>query len=307
MRPLAPPALALSLLLAACGGAGGSPSASNPGSGGVGGDGDLIAHPGGDAVVLRLDHAGGLVMPQFNLINLPAFSMLGDGRVIVPGAQIEIFPGPALPAVNVRRLNEAGVQAVLAAVAETGQFARSAEWVGAQNFVADASTATFTMHADDRDVTVSVHGLGTFGVGEPPPNFPADELPVHRALVPLVDRLSSLDSWIPANGWAEPEWQSYRPEAMRLVVRNADEDPPDDSGVPQEDKAWPVAGEAAAFGEIFFDTLRCGVVSGDDAQAWYAALEGANQLTRWTSGGHRYEVNVRFLLPDEPETCPAPA
>jgi hypothetical protein len=34
-------------------------------------------------------------------------------------------------------------------------------------------------------------------------------------------------------------------------------------------------------------------------------LSGANGLTRFVKGDHRYRVTVRFQLPDEPPECPA--
>jgi len=48
-------------------------------------------------------------------------------------------------------------------------------------------------------------------------------------------------------------------------------------------------------------------VSGQEAKDWYAALSSANQLTRLVKGDHRYQVMVRFQLPDEPPECPSPA
>lgn len=45
------------------------------------------------------------------------------------------------------------------------------------------------------------------------------------------------------------------------------------------------------------------MVSGDESSAWYAALEGANELTRWSHGGHLYRVTPRPLLPDEALDC----
>jgi hypothetical protein len=298
MRPstrlLAPVALILSLLLAACSGIGPSPS---PGG---------ITHPSGDELVLRFEYLGGFVPPEFTFTSFPAFTMLGDGRVIVPGAQIEIFPGPALPAVNVRQLTQAGIQAVLNAVAASGQFAASAEWRGAQNFVADAPDTVFTLNAEERTTTITVYGLGTFLPDEAPPNVAVAELAAHRALNHLVEQLTTLESWLPPAAWAQPAWQPYVPEAIRLLVRNADADPPDDSGIGNQELSWPAGDDAATFGApTSFGEFRCGVVSAAEADAWYEALTGANQLTRWTSGDHRYEVSVRLLLPDEPEECPA--
>jgi hypothetical protein len=299
MKPFAhrfaPLALASFLLLAAC-------------SGGSGPSGGQIAHPAGDELVLRVEHRGGMLAGGF-VTTLPSFTLLGDGRVLLPGAQIASFPGPALPSVQVRQLTEAGVQTVLNAVAASRQFAASAEWRGAQNFVADAPDTVFTLNADGRTVTVTIYGLGTLIPGEEPPNFPAAEKPVHQALGQLSERLGTLDTWLPVTAWVpEQTWQPYVPDALRLLARNADADPPDESGIVNQELPWPTDADAATFGEATnFSEFRCGVVTGDDAAAWYESLSNANQLTRFIAGDHRYEVMVRPLLPDEPPECPSEA
>lgn len=292
-RPLAPAGLALSLLLSACSqGSGGSPGP--------------IAHPAGGDTVFRIEYAGGMIR-DFFLTGLPPFTMTGDGRVIVQGAQIDIFPGPALPAVNVRKLTEDGIQAVLAEVARTGLFGSSVEYRGAQNFVADAGDTVFILHADGKDVTVTIYGLGTLDPAGNYPGIPQAELAAHRTLSRLYDELTNLDAQLPAGAWADASWQPYVPEAMRLLVRNADADPPDDSGIGNQLLDWPGDSDPATFGDPASDgTARCGVVSGQEAKDWYTALTGANQLTLFTKGDHRYQVTVRPLLPDEPLECPAP-
>ncbi|HTE67079.1 MAG TPA: hypothetical protein VK736_12595, partial [Candidatus Binatia bacterium] len=71
---------------------------------------------------------------------------------------------------------------------------------------------------------------------------------------------------------------------------------------------WPTAADPATFGEATeFGDFRCGVVSGEDGDDWYEALSNANQLSRFIADGHRYEVMVRPLLPDEPTECPSEA
>lgn len=292
-RPLAPAALALSLLLTAC----------SPGSGGSNGP---IAHPSGDDTVLRVDFAGGMIR-DFFLTGFPPFTLTGDGRVIVPGAQIDIFPQPALPAVNVRTLTEEGIQAVLEEVASTGLFGSSVEFRGAQNFFADAGDTVFTLHAGGKDVTVTISALGALDPGGNYPGITEAELAAHRSLSRLMEGLSNLDAQLPASAWADASWEPYVPDAIRLLVRNADADPPDESGIANQLIDWPTDSDPATFGHEASDgTIRCGVVSGQDAKDWYAALSGANGLARWVKGDHRYEVTVRFQLPDEPLECPAP-
>lgn len=287
----APLLLVSTILIAAC---------SGPGSGGP------IEHPGGDQLVLRIASQGGFIGPSWVFTSFPSFSLLGDGRVVVPGAQIEIYPGPALPAVNVRRLSEAGIQAVLNEVFKSGVFSESAEYRGAQNVVQDAPDTVFTLVANGRQVTVLVYGLGTLADRTSVPGMSAEELATHTALLHLSERLGNLDAWLPASGWADPEWTPFQPDAVRLLVRNADADQPDESGIANEFVAWPTSDDPATFGAPVgrVADARCGVVSGPDAATWYRALSAANQLTRFTHAGHRYEVNVRFMLPDEELTCP---
>lgn len=288
-----PAALALSLL-AAC-------------SSGPGGSTGPIGHPAGDDLVLRVEYGGGMIR-DFFLTGFPPFTLTGDGRVIVPGAQIDIFPQPALPAVNVRKLTEDGMQAILEEVARTGLFSKNAVFLAAQNFVADAGDTIFTLHAAGRDVTLKVYGLGAF---DPPGNYPgvsADELTANRTLSSLFQQLGNLDALLPAGSWVDDSWQAYQPEALRLLVRNADADPPDESGIGNTLVDWPVDSDPTAFGDPTSDgSQRCGVVSGKDAHDWYAALSSANGLTRFVKGDHRYQVTVRFQLPDEPPECPEPA
>lgn len=293
---LLPVGLAALFLLSSCARFGANPSPT---------DGGPIRHPAGDALVFRIENAGGFVPPQFQFISLPSFSLTGDGRVIAEGAQTELYPGRLVPPLNVRTLTETGLQSVLELLVESEQFGSSVEWRGAQSFVADASDTILTLHAHDREVVVKVYGLGTFSVDEAHPGLSAAEAAAHEALTALMARLTTLDQWLPADAWADDGSQPYAPTALRLVVRNADADPPDDAGIGNTLIEWPGPGDPAAFGgETNVADLRCGVVAGEEAQTWNRLLATANELTRFTSNGHTYEVRVRPLLPDEPETCP---
>jgi hypothetical protein len=252
-------------------------------------------------VVFRVEETGGLAPPDWHFAQFPAFTLLGDGRVILPAAPVDILSGPALPAIHVRQLNEAGMQAVLDAVATSGQLVASAEWLGAQTFAFDFGTTVFTLNAEDRTVTVTVYALQT----SPLPDLPPAEFAVHQALNQLIEKLTSLDEWMPATAWAQPAWQPYLPDTIRLFARNADADPPD--GATTQELPWPIEDGTTwiAYSESEWGIFRCRVASGDDAEAWYEALSPVNQPTRFVSDGHRYHVSVRLLLPDEPARCPA--
>ena len=133
-----------------------------------------------------------------------------------------------------RRLTEAGLQLVLGEMARTGFFGTSADFNGAQAMVADANATVFTLHADDREVQVSVYALGLLSGSDPPSTMGAREREAHRVLAPLATKLESLDYWIPESAWAEIAWHPYRSDALRLLVRNADGDPAD----PSRDRRW---------------------------------------------------------------------
>lgn len=136
----------------------------------------------------------------------------------------------------------------------------------------------------------------------------ADEIAANQTLSRLSQQLGNLDAMLPASAWADASWHPYQPDSLRLLVRNADADPPDENGIGNALLDWPVDSDPATFGDPTSDgAQRCDVVSGQEADDWYAALSGANQLTRFVKGDPRYEVTVRFQLPDEPLECPGPA
>ena len=309
MNRLAPSLLAL-LLLAAC--SAGAPGAS-PGTGDDGdGDGDGIEHPTtADEAIVVVESRGGFVPVDFLASQVPAFVLLGDGRVIMLGAQTLEFPGPALPPLMERTLTEEGIQAVLEAIRDTDLFDADLELRGAQNFVADASDTVFTVNAGGGEVTVSVYGLGAFMPGqEVPDGISSAEVEAHAVLQQLNDQLMSLDTWLPAGAWEEEGWQPYEPEAFRLYVRDVSGEPVEGGDMPQQRLEWPTESDPAAFGAeqpTFGNGTRCGVVEGDEAATWLEALRNANQMTLWVPDGDgdaRFTVLPRPLLPYEEVACP---
>ncbi len=266
----------LAISLSACsglGGAGGAP----------------ITHPAGDGLVLRVEQRGGLVPQPLRLTALPSWTLVGDGRVITPGPVIAIYPGPLLPNLGVVRLSEKGVQQVLRQVAATNLFDRDRRLDGGAN-VADAPETVVTLHADGREVTVTAYALGI-----------NPETGDRRALAALLERLTTLEQWMPADGWTAKQSSAYSPAAYRLLVRTADTDK-GDGGIAVNLAPWPTASDPLTGSELV-PGWRCSLATGADARRWSAALRAANSLTRFEAAGHRYQVAPRPLLPDEPATC----
>lgn len=302
----------VALLVAACARAGSSPGASggnpspsaSPPNGGTG----AIEHPGGNDPILVIEYTGGMLPVQSTITQLPNLVILGDGRVLMQGAQVELFPGPLMPPLLERTLTEEGIQLVLRAIAETQLFSGDLDLRGVMNTVADAPNTVFRLNAGGREMTVSVYGLGFIDAAHPPPNVPAAEINAHRVLTTLSERLATLDSWLPASAWEAEVWHGYEPAALRLYLRDTTGEPAE-PGIPAEPaRDWPIDGEdPATFGQeepLFGDGTRCGAVEGDAAAAWLAEVGAANQLTRWTDGERQFSIVARPLLPHEDPACP---
>jgi len=294
-------ALAAVFLVSACAT---TPSSAPPSSGGSGG----IEHPGGDEPVLVVSAEGGFVPIDFMVRAMPAFVMLGDGRVFAQGAVPAIFPGPALPAVNLRQLNPDGIQQVLRAVEQTGLFTQDLDLRGAAGMVADAPDTVFTLNAAGREVRVTVYALGMLspdtGV---PPGMGSAEVEAHRLLSGLLEGLMTIDTSVTADGWTDDGWRPWEPEAFRLYVRDVSGDAPGET-TPEDVRDWPADVDPATFGEevaLFGDGSRCAAVDGADAATWFTALAAASEITRWTTDGtDRWSVATRPLLPYEDVACP---
>jgi hypothetical protein len=239
---------------------------------------------------------------------VPAFVMLGDGRVIMQGMQTLEFPGPALPALQERTLTEQGIQQVLEAIEQTNLFASDLELRGASNMIADATDTVFRLNAGGREVTVTVYALGMLdpAMGAPQ-GVSAAEVDAHRQLSQLRDSLMTIDTAVSADGWESEGWQPFQPEAFRLYVRDVTGEPVD-ADLPGQVREWPTDDDPATLGEeqpTFGNGTRCLVVEGDDAARWLAELEAANQNTRWTDDGdRRFTVLARPLLPGDEAACP---
>ncbi|HET9724346.1 MAG TPA: hypothetical protein VFR44_10980 [Actinomycetota bacterium] len=286
---------ALALAVAACGGlnddgaGGGSGTTGETGGGGSTG-GEPIEHPtGADEVVLRWEYRDGFVPYEYLLKRLPSWTLYGDGRVVVEGPMIEIYPSPALPNVQVRQLSEDGVRAILRAAEDAGLMAGDASYD--YRCITDAPTTVFTTDAGGSTSVVSAYALGDAAGG----TCPDVDVEARRTLMEFRDRLGDL-SWLPDGSVGEEE--PYVAEEVRIYVLPYLGQP----DLPQEPVAWPLGKPLHRFGEPLqsgLEDTRCGVVSGSDLETLLPLMQGANDLTPWTSEGREYRLIARPLLPDE--------
>jgi len=192
-------ALVTLLVLAACGGSGSgaspSPSVAPSGSPSAapsqtpGGFGALEHATGATDVILRYEQGGGFVAPAFLATQAPIFTLYGDGTVIFRNPAVE---GPApvgevyrFGPFRTARLSEEQIQAtLLMALGEGGLGVARANYANDQ--VADASTAVFTVKAGGLTKTVSVYALGMEVAGS------VDALP-RASFLKLAERLGDFD------------------------------------------------------------------------------------------------------------------
>jgi len=282
---------AVAMLASACGGVG----TDDPGSGGTTGatGASGIEHPtGADQLILRVAYEGGFVPYEYTLGSTPFWSLFGDGTLIVPGPQIEIYPGPALPNLIATPVSEDGIQAILEAARDAGLMDDDANY--GDQCIADAATTVFTTDADGQTSVVSAYALD---VGEPAGTCGNGKDADARAkLAEFQAMLTDLRSWLP-NGSVGAE-RPYDPTEMRVYVLPYH----GDAELPQDPIGWPLEPPLDAFGgrvQNASSDTRCGVVTGEDLTTLLAAARNANALTPWTSGGTEYQLIFRPLLPDE--------
>jgi hypothetical protein len=257
------------------------------------GAGNSIDHStDGHVVLVRVAFEGGFVPPEWTYRSLPTFSLYGDGTLVLPGAQIELYPGPALPSISTRTVTEQGIQATLDEVLRSTQGVPDELLDMRSVGIADAPTTVITIHAGDADRTIKVYALSE--LTERPERMSGDEFRARRQLQDLVTKLGGLGTWLPDGALGMET--DYEASGARLYVseyRKVD--------LPQEPIGWPLEGNLDRFGDVAngSDMYRCGVVEGADWDAVHEAASSANELTPWTEAGARFSILFRPLLPDE--------
>lgn len=238
-----------------------------------------IAHPtSADEVVLKLSYEGGFVPAGFAFVNTPALLVSGDGRVFTGAPVPAIFPGPLLPAINVRRISEDGLQTLLGVVESAGLLAAPPDYAGGDN-VADASSTVLTINAEGGSF---VHSAYALGIGNP-------ESPTRQVLLAATTKLGNIDVLV-GDASTEPD-ATFVPSEYRFQSRVVDP-----SELTSQDPAptvvdWPSSSFSLA-GATECARLAAGAVG--------SLFLDAKQNTYFKDGDVVYQLSVAGVLPGDP-------
>jgi hypothetical protein len=251
-----------------------------------------IEHPtGADEVVLRLGFVGGFVPTGYAFTSVPSTLITGDGRVIQPGATTAIFPGPLLPAFDVRTISEAAIQTILAAADEANLLAPPPDY-SAQINVADAPDTQLELHAAGGAYVHLAMALGFDDPAASPSGSPTGST-VRQTLSDFCNSLGDLDTLVGRENLSESVplvVEAYRFQARPVSVEEL-------AGYTEEPKPtqipWPLD-----LGVSLASAAECAQI---DAAKIGNLFSDANQLTFFVEGATTYMVAAVAMLPGD--TC----
>jgi hypothetical protein len=239
-----------------------------------------ITHPTGtDDVVLKLSYEGGFVPVGYAFVNTPTLLVSGDGRVFTPGIIPAIFPGPLLPTVMVRSINEDGLQAMLGVAQHAGLLASPPDYTGGEN-VADASNTVLAINAADGTFVHSAYALGT---GNP-------ESGARQNLLDATTALSDVETAAGAENLGID--QPFVPTTYRFQARVVGSDELTGQQPAPTIAAWPAEAVVS-----LASATTCARV---DAEAIGSLFLDAKQNTYFTEGDVTYQLAVAGVLPGDP-------
>jgi hypothetical protein len=242
--------------------------------------------PGANDLVLRTETYGGFVAPDMILGRFPQISVYGDGRVISEGPIPAIYPGPALPNIQVSMITPELIQHLVQEGLTAG--VRNGADLG-QPGVADAPTTRVTVVTAAGKQVVTINALS-----EAPSND-------RRLTTGQRDARTRIAAYVKKLG-ALPKPNSTAYEATSVLAYAAPWSAPANGPGPVT-KQWP--GPSLPGADVDPATKAgCVVVSGAQAPKVLAAAKSANADTPWATDAGKWRIVFRPLLPDE-NSCAA--
>ncbi|GIG91242.1 hypothetical protein Pen02_61780 [Plantactinospora endophytica] len=237
-----------------------------------------------------MEHVGGYVAPTTLLTRVPMVTVYADGRVITEGPQTMMYPGPALPNLQLNRIAAEDVDTLI----KRARAAGVGEKIDlGQPSVTDVPSTRFTVSSGSGKEVLEVYGLAE-GNNEAAAGLTEAQRAARTKLQELLAALTNLTGTLGADKAGQP--QPYEAEAVAAVAIPWQAD--DNGLAASAEIKWPgpaLPGSPPASGP----DQGCVEVRGAEATALLDAATKANTRTPWTSDGKRWQVSLRPLLPDE--------
>jgi len=224
-----------------------------------------------DSAVIRIEIEGGFVPPGFDFRQLPSVLIAGDGRSYSEGVTTEEYPGPLVRPIQVRTIDEAGIQRLLALAEEAGLLGAAPDYAGGEN-IADAPDTVVTISANGTTYVHRAYALGIEG-----PGTGRESSPARQTLHEFVEQLQDLDSAVGDGALGEYtvlETKAYRMRAtgvQEIDIEGLDPAParvnwPDSVGIALRDAEDCALVSAEQVGTLFAESRDNTVFTEGDAE-----------------------------------------
>jgi hypothetical protein len=287
-------------ILAGCATSSGAPGEANPDS-----PSDLPA----DTAVVRVEQTGGFVTAQTNFSRVPTLAVYADGRAITEGAQIKIFPPPALSSLQVAQLSEAQVERIVDLADDAGLLVNGIEY--GEPGISDATTTVVTIVSGGTTYVHEAYALAGAGSDLGDGGLPGLDEAANEARATLTSFITEATE---IAGSSEAE--IWEPAAYGLqatpAVAPVTEDPDGTDDIEGVNGTDGTAGTEGMEDDLLEPALpweladvdlaaaaTCIPIEGDTAVELREQFAAANTLTRFDQAGVEYEVWIRPVFPDE--------
>ena len=236
-------------------------------------------------VVIKITNEGGFVPAGFSFVNLPQLLISGDGRVFTPGAQLEIYPGPLLPAIYERTITDEGIQKALQLADDAGLLGAPLDYSLPDGIgIADASDTVVVINANGKVYEHRANALG-FDMPDGGASTPAREN--LQTFVTIISDIAKV-----AGSGNVGDEHSFVPDQYRFQALAVD--PTQWTDPSPTIVAWP-----DSTGAVLAESLECATVPADAVEALFTS---ANQLTFFEEADLTYQLYAVGVLPGD-ATC----
>jgi hypothetical protein len=241
-------------------------------------------------LLLRIETGGGFVPVEVNLASFPSL-VVADGTAWLPGAQILIYPPPAIPALQSAPLDDDDLRALAVRLEEAAPLFDGLD-VG-EPPVSDLPTTTVHAVVDGVEREVAVYGLDDEAATE---GLTAEQLDARQQVRTLIADLRAIVDV------ADRAWEVGLTPEVRVSAVPVDPEAPSDDDFDQGDPVgWPEGVTEPAFESS--SPFGCTVVTSGERDALLDAAQDTNVLTVWELSNGPHRIALRPLFPGE-VPCP---